>query len=276
MAYNDFIKRFRLLTNKNKYIVANTLSNIFSMRIIGNKTHGDLAEVGIVEFINQFMYDYKGIHVGKELYRAKEHEEDIVIENEITKEKFSVSLKAYGDGPLQISTDKKSLMFSYLSENMDDLEKKDKIDMIFESTGFKEVYEMNLMPLIYRENSMECNIMIFDFDRVKKETAKIIYKDKKSGKGRKHPIFEFVNSDGDYICEVRYGGASANALQRGLWTNTKRASNYFESATDGWIRYDHNLELVKLIMLALNSSKAAHEEANVILQNGIEVLKNGK
>ena len=30
-----------------------------------------------------------------------------------------------------------------------------------------------------------------------------------------------VRGDHEYICEVRYGGASANALQRGLWTNTK-------------------------------------------------------
>lgn len=35
----------------------------------------------------------------------KKHEEDIVIINEITNTKFLVSLKAYGDGPLQLSTD---------------------------------------------------------------------------------------------------------------------------------------------------------------------------
>jgi hypothetical protein len=44
------------------------------MRVIGNKTHGDLAEIAIVEFINQFMYDYHSKHVGKDLFRAKEHE----------------------------------------------------------------------------------------------------------------------------------------------------------------------------------------------------------
>ena len=41
------------------------------MRLIGNKTHGDLAEIGMAEFINQFMYDFKSIHVGKDLFRAK-------------------------------------------------------------------------------------------------------------------------------------------------------------------------------------------------------------
>ena len=84
------------------------------MRIIGNKTHGDLAEIGIAEFINQYMYDFKSVHVGKDLYRAKEHEEDIVIINELNGEKFPLSLKAYGDGPLQLSIDKKSKMFSFL------------------------------------------------------------------------------------------------------------------------------------------------------------------
>lgn len=69
------------------------------MRSIGNKTHGDLAEIAITEFVNQYMYDFRSEHVGKELYRAKTQEEDIIIINEITKVKFPVSLKAYGDGP---------------------------------------------------------------------------------------------------------------------------------------------------------------------------------
>jgi hypothetical protein len=97
--FDDFKKRFKLLAEKHPNLVTNTLSNIFTMRLVGNKTHGDLAEIGIVEFINQFMYDFKSIHVGKDLFRAKEREEDIVIINELNKVKFPVSLKAYGDGP---------------------------------------------------------------------------------------------------------------------------------------------------------------------------------
>ena len=77
-AYEDFKTRFNLLARKHKHLVVNTLSNIFTMRLIGNKTHGDLAEIGMAEFINQFMYDYKSIHVGKVKFRAKEHEEDIL------------------------------------------------------------------------------------------------------------------------------------------------------------------------------------------------------
>ena len=81
--YKDFNARLKLLISKRRDLIVNTLSNIFTMRLIGNKTHGDLAEIGMAEFINQFMYDFKSIHVGKDLFRAKEREEDIVIINEV-------------------------------------------------------------------------------------------------------------------------------------------------------------------------------------------------
>lgn len=118
--YKDFTSRLKLLFSKQPDLIATTLSNIFTMRLIGNKTHGDLAEIAIAEFINQYMYDFRSVHVGKDLYRAKSHEEDINIINEITKDEFPVSLKAYGDGPLQLSTDKNFQMFPRLEqENMD-------------------------------------------------------------------------------------------------------------------------------------------------------------
>ena len=72
-------------------LITTTLSNIFTMRLIGNKTHGDLAEIAIAEFVNQYMYDFRSIHVGKDLYRAKSKEEDIKIINEITKVEFPAS-----------------------------------------------------------------------------------------------------------------------------------------------------------------------------------------
>jgi hypothetical protein len=34
-----------------RQLFINTLSNIFTMRLVGNKAHGDLAESGIAEFI---------------------------------------------------------------------------------------------------------------------------------------------------------------------------------------------------------------------------------
>ena len=283
-AYEDFKKRFKLLASKNQHLVINTLSNIFTMRLIGNKTHGDLAEIGMVEFINQFMYDYKSTHVGKDLFRAKEHEEDIVIMSEVTKDKFPLSLKAYGDGPLQLSTDSDQKMFPFLERQGKDMQGAKQIEAVFASKEFSDFDAINVMPLIYDEKKQQCNIMIFDHKKAMKETRRIVYvgKDQKfdsesksvvAGNGRAHPIFMFVDARGNYICEVRYGGASANALQRGLWTHTKNALAYFESLTNGWITYSHNHTLVRLFSLALNSSEQGHKLANDLLQKDIDRLK---
>lgn len=283
--YSDFKDRFKLLAGKNKHLVINTLSNIFTMRLIGNKTHGDLAEIGMVEFINQFMYDFKSIHVGKDRFRAKEHEEDILIINEITKTEFPLSLKAYGDGPLQLSTDSTHKMFPFLETQGKDITDINKITGVFQSKAFSDFDAINVMPLIYDEKKQRCNIMIFDHVKAISEAKRIVYigKNKKfntetkkviSSKGRLHPIFMFLDSNSNYICEVRYGGASANALQRGLWTHTKNAISYFDSLTSGWIDYSHNHTLVKLFNLALNSSEQGHVEANKILQQDIDRLKS--
>ena len=48
-AVLDFTKRFALLRAiaKNPALIVATLSNIFTMRLIGNKTHGNLAKIAI-------------------------------------------------------------------------------------------------------------------------------------------------------------------------------------------------------------------------------------
>lgn len=281
--YKDFNNKLKLLISKRRDLIVNTLSNIFTMRLIGNKTHGDLAEIGMAEFVHQFMYDYDSKHVGKDLFRAKEHEEDIMIINEVTKSQFPVSLKAYGDGPLQLSTDSYQKMFPYLEKQGIDITDKKKIEEIFNSGAFSDFNNINVMPLIYNEKKKQCNIMVFDHEKAIRNTARIFYvgKDKsfsgkKTGKSRKHPIFMFLDSKNNYICEVRYGGASANALQRGLWTNTKNATSYFDSITSGWIDYSHNLTLVRLFSLALNSREESHKEVNIILQKDIDKLNEKK
>lgn len=284
--YNEFQERFKLLAQKRPDLIINTLSNIFTMRLIGNKTHGDMAEIGIAEFIHQFMYDYDSKHVGKDLFRAKEHEEDIIVINELTKCKIPISLKAYGDGPLQLSTDKEALMYPELKEHHNnDIRDLDEIHHVFCSKAFSFYSSVNVMPLIYKEKSKECNIMVFDFERVKKDTHRILYVPERkeydpekqslieAGR-RSHPIFMFLNANGEYMCEVRYGGATANALQRGLWTNTIKASQYFNSLTNGWISYEHNHTLVQLFRLALNATEKGHKTANIILQEDIDnILK---
>lgn len=280
MSYSIFLKHFGLHASKHPQIIVNTLSNIFTMRLVGNKTHGDLAEVGIAEFIEQYLYNYTCLHVGKDHFRAKGQEEDILITEQATGEEILVSLKAYGEGPLQLSTDKEATMFPFLNGKGENITNATEIKSILKSSIFADLTEMNVMPLIYREDSMECNIMVFDFVKMLEDVTRIVLvpsnhrynpetNNVEPAKGRKHPIYIFLNKRGEYICEVRYGGAAANALQRGLWTHTEKAVNYFTSITGGWITYKHNQELIKLIRLALNSRPEAHAGANVLLQDDI-------
>lgn len=270
-AFQDFTTRLRLLISKHPALITTTLSNIFTMRLIGNKTHGDLAEIAIAEFINQYMYDFRSEHVGKDLYRAKSQEEDIRIINEITQAEIAVSLKAYGDGPLQLSTDKHSRMFARLQQEKDVIDSKDTIAQIFQDTSFADFRAINVLPLIYNERKQRCNIMVFDYHLALEQVVRIHREE--TGRGRKHPVYRFYDSDGDYVCEVRYGGAAANALQRGLWTHTQRGGKYFDSITDGWIDYSHNLTLVRLFSHALVASETGHEAALGRVQADIVRLK---
>lgn len=269
--FKDFISRLKLLISKYPELITTTLSNIFTMRLIGNKTHGDLAEIAIAEFINQFMYDFHSIHVGKDLYRAKTHEEDIKIINDITKAEFPVSLKAYGDGPLQLSTDKHSRMFPRLEQEKGDILQKKNVKKIFRDPAFMEFTNINVLPLIYNEKKKRCNILVFDHERAMEQTSRIVKES--AGRGRKHAVYRFYDADEGYICEIRYGDATANALQRGLWTHTKNGIKYFDSITGGWIDYSHNLVLVQLFSHALVSSSAGHMAALEKIKEDILNLK---
>ena len=108
--------------------------------------------------------------------------------------------------------------------------------------------------------------------KARSSTKEIRYEEKR--RGRKHPVFRFYDELGKYICEVRYGGASANALQRGLWTNTKNATHYFYSVTNGWIDYSDNLVLITLFSHALISTATGHEKALEILKSDIQYQKD--
>ena len=113
--------------------------------------------------------------------------------------------------------------------------------------------------------------MIYDYDKTKSSIKKI--KKISSGRGRKHPVFRFFDKDGNYIAEVRYGNATANALQRGLWTHTKNATPFFNSLTNGWINYSHNKSLKDLFGLALVATENGHSAANSVLLSYINELK---
>lgn len=240
------------------------------MRLIGNKTHGDLAEIAISEFINQFMYDFRSLHVGKDLYRAKSNEEDISVTNEITKETIPVSLKAYGDGPLQLSTDKNSILFPTL-QKLGRRVSRDEMESLWLMPEFSRFGSINILPLIYDEKAQRCNILVFDAERARQSVDHIILEE--VGSGRKHPVYRFYDAQGGYICEVRYGSATANALQRGLWTHTRNGLKYFDSLTEGWVSYSHNLTLVSLFSHALVSTERGHLKALDEIKADIEDIK---
>ncbi|OIR44379.1 hypothetical protein BJP08_01465 [Corynebacterium sp. NML140438] len=259
--FEQFILDLQKFAGKNQNLLENTLSNIFTMRLLGNKTHGDLAEIGITEFINQFLPEYKAQHVGKDLFRAKTSEEDILVTRLDDMSEIKVSLKAYGVGPLQLSTDKDGVLFPLL-ESLGDtkIEDADEIEALLQRPEFAHLAGLNVLPLIYQEEAKQCAIMVFDISALPERTC-VIERVEPGLRGRKHPVWQFLDSEGNYICEVRYGGKSANALQRGLWTDSRKAAKHFRFITDQWITYDHNLVLTELFAKALNSTVEAHQLA---------------
>ena len=295
-AYKEFLKRLSILHKKNPNLLKTTLANVFSMRYIGNKTHGDMAEIGLTEFINKFLYDYRSEHVGKDKFRSKENEEDIVILPLVDNEDklfIPVSLKAYGEGPLQLSTDKVANYNDGLYKQIEKICKNgiitelDDIKKVFDLSGFKTM--TNVLPLIYREKKNsggECNIMIFDLKKAIKETKyifhiktgqrfdevnkKVIKEKINKKKQRVYPIYLFLNQEYKYICEVRYGGKDANALQRGIWSDTKKGIDYFNIFEEEWIKYDKQEQLLSLIMHALNCTSDSHKKADKILEDDIQ------
>jgi len=145
---------------------------------------------------------------------------------------------------------------------------------------FSDFGTMNVLPLIYNEKKQVCNILVFDSAKARDSVSRIVLESaddpsggSTKGRGRIHPCFRFYDQDGDYVCEVRYGGAKANALQRGLWTHTKNGLKYFHSITDGWISYSHNHVLVKMFSHALISTSRGHTEALELLKRDIEDQK---
>ena len=162
-------------------------------------------------------------------------------------------------------------MFPRLERESREVVGKSRIRKVFDDPAFSVFRNINVLPLIYDEKRQRCNILVFDYYRAMSQTARIVRED--AGRGRKHAVYRFYDDAGAYVCEVRYGDAAANALQRGLWTHTKNGVKYFDSVTNGWIDYSHNKILVKLFSHALVSSSAGHESALEKIMEDISRLK---
>lgn len=258
--YLTFISQLKELAASNPEVLSNLLRNILSMREIGNKTHGDIAEVAITNFINTFMSEeFEAKHVGKANFRSKSKEEDIEIVELMSKSTFAVSLKVYGKGPLQLSTDKKSMMFQRLEMEQPLVKNHEKVKKILNSSSFENIKDLNVLAVIYDEKKMLAKLMTFDFNQATEAAHKIV-KIEPGTMNRKHPVYHFLDADDQYLFEVRYGKADANALQRGLWTNTNRNTSSFFSVTQDWIKYTINDSLVELISSLFVLKENNHEE----------------
>lgn len=260
-SFDKFLTKFVESFNGKDPMILSVLGNIFSMRIIGNKTHGDLAEIALTEYINQFVGGYSAKHTGKEKFRAKEFEEDIRITEAGTKEEIPISIKTYGFGPLQLSTNKDVSMFSLLQKEVGKLGTDDvsKIKEILGNKCFKDFGSVNVLPLIYNEKEMKFKVIGFDLQKAYSSVRKIKFlPPRKFGKKKTFPIYKFFDNKSNYIFEVRYGDAKANALQRGMWTHTENAEPFFKELLVGG--YKINEPLITLIAKILVSRKDTHEK----------------
>lgn len=260
--FHKFLTKFSKSFKGKDPIIHSVMANIFSMRIIGNKTHGDLAEIALTEYINEFISGYTAKHTGKETFRAKVNEEDIRVIDKNTGKEMPISIKTYGFGPLQLSTNKDTSMFKYLTEVVGKRQVVDfnKIRTILNNPCFVDFNDVNVLPLIYNEAEMTFKVIIFDVEKAYKSVRKIkFFRPRKFGKNRKtHPIYKFFDKNDNYIFEVRYGDTKANALQRGMWTQTEKAEPFFKKILKG--SYQINEPLIKLISKTLVCRKDKHEK----------------
>lgn len=242
-------------------VISTVLANVFSMRIIGNKTHGDLAEIALTQYINEHMDGYHAKHTGKETFRAKVYEEDIRVTNDVTKSVIPISIKTYGVGPLQLSTNKTSTMFTYLKRVVGEgsITDGEAIREILSFNAFAEFDSVNVLPLIYDEKKQSFKIQVFDLAKAYSSVHSVKFlPPRKLGTKMTFPIYKFYGEHGQYIFEVRYGGAGANALQRGMWTHTVNAAPFFRQLLSD--TYEVNETLIELLAKMLVASKATHQK----------------
>lgn len=134
-----------------------------------------------------------------------------------------------------------------------------KIKEILTASPFKNFSSVNILPLIYNEKEMKFKVIIFDLEKAYSSAARLkFFPPRKRGNKKTFPIYKFFDSQNNYIFEVRYGGASANALQRGMWTHTENAAPFFRELLAG--EYKINEPLITLIAKILVSRKNTHEK----------------
>jgi hypothetical protein len=137
----------------------------------------------------------------------------------------SLSLKCYGEGPLQLNTNPtSSLINECLSHVVNGIETSQNLPLtILESEAFSSLRLSNekILAVIYNETNFTYSVILIDINDLFNKVSKIIYTPKiKKQNSFTYEIVKFYDKDDKYIFEVRYGKKNANALQRGLWTKT--------------------------------------------------------
>ena len=162
-------------------------------------------------------------------------------------------------------------MYPRLQQEGDEIRGRAAVRRVLGSAAFSGFKQVNVLPLIYDEKQKRCNILVFDYDRAVRRTFLIARH--ATGRRRRHPVYRFYDEAQNYICEVRYGDAAANALQRGLWTHTRNSEAYFRSVTGGWIDYSTNETLVALFSHGLVASERGHLVALEAIKADIDRLR---
>jgi hypothetical protein len=255
--YDNFITHFKALSANNPKAVHTLLSNVFTLRTISNNTHGGLAEIAIVEFINHYCaHEYIATHVGKTYYRSNKNETDIELQDTAAEHILPISIKAYGLGALQLITDRDSILYNYLNTLNTSVTDIQEIKKIVSNPCFTALLDKCIMAFIYEENQYFCNILTFDFKTALNNVA-YIHRLTPQGR-RRHVAYRFFDADNVRIFEVRCGGKSSNALQRGLWTHTTHSIKYFNSIFKQWPIWTVNAPLLELISKSLIAPTKGH------------------
>lgn len=150
---------------------------------------------------------------------------DLLMEKLSKIEIESLSLKCYGEGPLQLNTNSNSsLINECLSHVVNGVETSQNLPLtILESEAFSSLRLSNekILAVIYNETDFTYSVILIDINDLLNKVNKIIYTPKiKKQNSFTYEIVKFYDKDDKYIFEVRYGKKNANALQRGLWTKT--------------------------------------------------------
>lgn len=159
----------------------------------------------------------------------------------------SLSLKCYGEGPLQLNTNSNSsLINECLSHVVDGVETSQNLPLtILESEAFSSLKLSNekILAVIYNETNFTYSVILIDINDLLSKVSKIIYTPKvKKQNSFTYEIVKFYDKDDKYIFEVRYGKKNANALQRGLWTktSTKQVDETSETIEDTEVFLNEN------------------------------------